>query len=331
MEEYNHFKFFIKSMNKVLTSNDEDDGRNQQSLLEDLFVLEHKFRDTLISIPEGKKVYTEFIRFIMEDKRNILSARIYFRERQALFSEKISICFKENKPHLLYKFHINYNFAKWVCDGYKGPKSKSLQYTLKKIIKIRKVLCENNMPLAINRAKIFWSKIPRSSAEYMDFIQDANEGLMSAIDKFVPPYKTVFRSVAVGRMSLNMLTDHNATLVKFSPTEKRVLYRARNAKVKEGLEDPEAVLKYVKQSFPNITIEKLQSIMSSATEATSMDQPVDSGSEDMTVGEVIPDNSPDPEAVFMNKELILKIMEKVKYMPIIEMKLIKMKFGVENG
>ncbi|NIP30507.1 MAG: hypothetical protein GTN59_08105, partial [Candidatus Dadabacteria bacterium] len=99
----------------------------------------------------------------------------------------------------------------------------------------------------------------------MDFIQNANEGLMNAIDKFVPPYKTVFRSVAIGRMTLNMHTDHNATMVKFSPTEKRILYRANNAKVKAKLTDQGDILNYVKESFNSVTPEKLRDILSAAT------------------------------------------------------------------
>jgi len=322
------FKQFIRTMNDVLSDNSTEDGRNQQALLEDLFALESKFKDTLISTPDGKKVYLEFIDFIRKEKGNILSARIYFRERQDVFSSKISKCFKERKHFLLYRFSINYNFAKWVCDRYTGPKSRSLNHTFNKIIKIRKVLCENNIPLAINRAKIFWSRIPNSHLEYMDFIQNASEGLMNAIDKFVPPYKTVFRSVAIGRMTLNMLTDHNTTMVKFSPTEKRILYRANNARTKGKLSDQGEVLEYVRESFNNVTPEKLREILAAATGLSSLDKK--SEETDMSIQDLLPSTYLNPEESLLSKELMSKVSNAMSNISIIEMKLIKMKFGVEN-
>ena len=323
------FKQFIKSMNEILADNSTEDGRNQQKLLEDLFKLENNFKDVLISAPEGRKVYKEFVTFITEEKGNILSARVYFRERQDMFSRRISRCFKERKHHLLYRFSINYNFTKWVCDRYAGPNHRSLKAIFKKIIAVRKVLCENNVPLAINRAKLFWSRTPNSHLEYMDFIQNANEGLLNAIDKFVPPYKTVFRSVAIGRMTLNMLTEHNTTMVKLSPTEKRILYRANNARTKAKLTDQREVLDYVKESFKNVTLERLRDILAASSGLASIDKP--SEGTEMTLQDVIPSKAPTPEQSLLSVELMSKVNNAINNIPIIEMKLIKMKFGVERN
>lgn len=323
------FKTFVKDMNEVLSENRKQDGRNQKVLLEDLFSLEKKFRDTLISTTEGKKVYNEFVRFIVEEKGNILSARVYFRERQDVFSSKISPNLKDGKYYMLYRFNINYNFAKWVCDRYKGPKARSLKHTYSKIIDTRKILCENNMPLAINRAKIFWSKTPNSNLEYMDVIQNAGEGLLTAIDKFVPPYKSVFRSVAIGRMTLNILTDHNATTVKFSPTEKRILYRANNARVKAGLDNQSDILKYVRESFKKTTPEKLQQIVMAASGVTSLDTQVEDS--EVTVKDILVSDSDSPEKILLLKEFKAKIQEQLSDLPPLEMKVICMKFGIFYG
>lgn len=322
------FRFFIKTMNEILDENEEVDGRNQKLLLEDLFKLEDDFRITLISEAQGKVIYSDFVDFIKNEKGNILSARIYFRERQDVFSSKISNSFKTGKSYLLYRFKINYNFAKWVCERYKGPKAKRLNLLYKKIIDIRKVLCENNIPLAINRAKIFWSKTPTSHLEYMDFIQNANEGLMNAIDKFVPPYKTVFRSVAIGRMTLNMLTDHNSTVVKMSPTEKRILYRANNARVKAKLTDINDVLEYVRLSFKNVTKEKLENILSSATGVASLDKESDDDS--VSLKDTMECTALNPEQSLLSKELAFNIHKAIRAANLLEMKVIKMKFGVTD-
>ena len=69
------FKNFIKTMNDVLMENTEVDGRNQQSLLEDLFELEEDFKKTLISTQEGRDIYIKFISFIVEEKGNITLLR----------------------------------------------------------------------------------------------------------------------------------------------------------------------------------------------------------------------------------------------------------------
>lgn len=320
------FKNFIKTMNDVLMENTEVDGRNQQSLLEDLFTLETEFRQSLISLPDGKEIYDKFILFITEDKGNILSARAYFRERQSVFSDKISRCFKEKRADDLFEFHINYHFIKWVCGTYKGNGKKSLNDIFTKVIDIRKVLCENNIPLAINRAKIFWSRIPNSHLEYMDFIQNASEGLMNAIDKFVPPYKTVFRSVAIGRMTLNMLTDHNATTVKFSPTERRILYRANNARVKAKLINPAEVLSYVNESFSKVTADRLQEILSAAGELISMN--VQNDDNEGTMQDIFVSNIPDPERFLIDKDMALKINNAISNISIIRAKIIRLKFSL---
>jgi len=321
------FKEFISAMNGVLADNSKEDGRGQQKLLEDLFDLENKFKNLLISSPKGRLIYKEFVNFIVEEKGNILSARVYFRERQAVFSSKISKCFKNNNYWVLYKFSINYSFAKWVCSKYEGKNKEELLSIFDDIIKLRKVLCENNIPLAINRAKIFWSKSPNSSLDYMDFIQDANEGLMTAIDKFVPPYKAVFRSTAIGRMTLNMITDSSSTMLKLSPVEKRILYRANNARIKAKLTEPEDILNYVRESFKNVSLYRLRSIMSASSGVASLDQKT--GDTELTLQDFVKSDAPSPESSFLSKELLSKVGFAINNIPIIEMKLIKMKFGVE--
>lgn len=330
MTSRNTFKLFCASMNEALDRNDEEDGRNQKQLLEELFQLETKFRDTLISTQEGSEVYKKFVEFILNDKGNILSARVYFRERQDTFSSNISSAFQNNKPTQLFKFAINYPFAKWAFDRYKGPKSSQLQSTLYEIIRVRKVLCENNLPLAINRAKIFWSKVPASNLEYMDIIQNASEGLINAIDKFVPPYKTVFKSVAIGRMSLNILTDHNATLVKFSPRDRRILYRANNARTKGKLSDMNDILAYVNQSFQNVTLEKLESILNSAAGAIRTVINNENEDEQESVLNSIATTDPDAELELINSDFSKKITEFMNDLPLLERKIVKMRLSLTN-
>lgn len=315
-------------MNQALVKNEDEDGRNQKKLLEALFDLEIKFRDTMLSTPEGIEVYKKFIDYIINDKGNILSARIYFRERQDTFSSQISSTFSTNKPNQLTKYNINYPFAKWAFDKYVGPKKDQLKAIVDDISQVRKVLCENNLPLAINRAKIFWSKVPTSSLEYMDIIQNAAEGLINAIDKFVPPYKSVFKSVAIGRMTLNILTDHNATLVKFSPRDRRILYRANNARTKARLTNMVDILDYVNQSFPGVTLERLESILNSASGAVRTVINGDDESEQESVMNSIASDDPNAEGYLISSDFTTKIAIFLNELPMLECKIVKLRLSL---
>lgn len=245
------FYKFVGEMSEIL-KNSIHGYDDQKKLLKQLFSIEKEFKEILISTPKGKEIYKDFMKFILNEEGNILSARIYFRERQNTFSNKIAKAFHQNKPEKLHKFKINFTFAAWVMKRY-SIKNKKLKKLFEEMKSIRNELCEMNLPLAINRSKIFWSKTPESHLEYMDLIQASSEGLLIAIDKFVPPFKQVFRSVAIGRMVAYMIEDNSETVVKLSPTEKRILYLANKARNSEKLSDDKDILDYVNQTFPNVT------------------------------------------------------------------------------
>lgn len=285
-QDRNLFRQFVADMDSLLQANEREDSRDQKKMLDELIQLEANFKKVILSHKSGNDTYVKFMDFIMNEKGNILSARVYFRERQQTFSSKLFKAFHKKNASMLHKFRINFLFAKWCLEkgpvlkeekdgkkskvtgylNYKGPYKKRLEKMFSQIIETRNKLCENNLPLAINRAKIFWSKVPESHLEYMDLIQTATEGLITALDKFVPPYRTVFRSTAIGRMTLNMMTDYNDTIVKIPPKEKRILYRAKNAKRKENITDQSKIVDYVNESFNGVTESDLSEIEAAAAQ-----------------------------------------------------------------
>jgi DNA-directed RNA polymerase sigma subunit (sigma70/sigma32) len=348
------FRNFVGTMDAMLRENEREDGRNQKELLNKLFSIEKDFRKVLLSSAAGRNLYQEFVDFILKegdstrpDKkegfvpktaksmkkfkeqismegRNILRARPYFRERQNTFSDRISKAFHKNKPEMLHKFKINYEFAKWAMDRYTGPHRKKLTVLYNNIIEIRKLLCTNNLPLAINRAHIFWSKVPASHLEYMDLIQNCSEGLLTAIDKFVPPYKTVFRSTAIGRMTLNMMENNNATMVKLPPKEKRVLYRVKNARQKENLTKDEEVLDYVKESFKGVTSDNLTEIEAAAAQIYNLD---DKQEDAFSLAEKLPDSAPLADESVISRDLKFKLDGAINKLTVLELKVLKLKLG----
>lgn len=225
-----HFRVFAQQLEKAIEKygdlSEEDITARQKRQVEKLVALESEFRMMLIRHPEGAGVYRDFISYIHNDKRNILAARPFFRERQEVFTNEISAALKRGHEKELYPYHFNYHFVQFVRRARPWPRGSSLMRIARKIEQSRTELVEMNMPLAISRARIFWSKTQKSHLDYMDFIQIAAEGLMSAIDKFVLPYSPVFRAVAIGRMLGNFIEQYSETTIHFYPTDKRKIYRA---------------------------------------------------------------------------------------------------------
>ena len=230
MSNSEHFRSFAKSLETII---DEYGGveeitivKRQKKQVEKLVKLETKFRRTLVRHRWGPGVYKSFIDFIIRERKNILAARPYFRERQDIFTSSIAKCLKNEKHKALYRFHFNYQFVRFALESRKWANGSELVKLGKDIEQIRTELVEMNMPLAISRARIFWSKTPKSHLSYMDLVQISSEGLMSAIDKFVLPYSKVFRAVAIGRIIGELIENYSETLVHFYPQDKRKIYRA---------------------------------------------------------------------------------------------------------
>ena len=318
------FRQFVNEMNELMDLQTTAGANSQKADLELLFSLERKFKQVLMSHKaSGKEVYIRFMKFILEEESNMLSARVYFREKQDTFSEKMFKAFHKRRPPMLHKFQVNYMFVRWALNNYSGPKRKTLTKIKIAMEKIRNALCEANLPLAINRAKLFWSKVPESHLEYMDLIQASSEGLICAIDKFVPPYKTVFRSVAIGRMTLNMTTDYSSTMLKLPPKAKRILYRANKARRSKKAMSQEDIKDYVNESFKGTTTDDLYQIESAATNVASIDEKYDDGS---SLGDKL-SNGQDAEAAVSGQQILNKLSSGMLHLDVMEMKIIKLKNG----
>ena len=310
--------------------------KDQKVLLKKLFAVEKKFKETMLATASGKSSYKNFMKFILCEKRNILAARIYFRERQNTFSNKIAKAFHQNKPERLFKFRINYVFASWVCNNMK-VKNKRLDKLLEEIKLLRNRLCETNLPLAINRTKIFWSKIPEGHLEYMDLIQASSEGLLIAIDKFVPPFKLVFRSVAIGRMVAYMIEDNSETVIKLSPTERRILYLINKAKNNRLGSSEDSILNAVRETFPKVTKEYINELIN-ASKVLNLDIPAGNShdSTDKTNNyknnkkdtEMYLNPSNDIEEEIVNNDLKNKLIPASRDLSVIEKKVLSLTYGL---
>lgn len=222
-----HFKSFVSSLEDIITAHGDDNSTvRQKAQVERLVGLEKKFRRTLIRHYKGKKSYQKFIAYIMDQKRNILEARPFFRERNPTFTGQISDVLRNRSHRGLYRFHFNYQFINFVMKHEPWRPRSPITKLHNEIVEARNELIEMNLPLAISQARMFWSKMQKSHLEYMDFIQIAGEGLIAAIDKFCLPYTTVFRTVATHRMKGNFIDSYSETSMHFYPKDRRRLYQA---------------------------------------------------------------------------------------------------------
>lgn len=237
-----HFRFFADSLSNSIERLGKKDTKaflaHQKMQVETLVKTENKLRRILSKGKFGKTVYKKFIKFICEDKKNILYARPFFRERQKIFTSKIAKALKKGDIGALQKFHFNYQFIKFLVESRNWAKSSEVLRIVKEIEQLREDLVVLNMPLAISRARIFYSRTPPSQLSYMDLIQIAAEGLISAIDKFVLPFSKVFRAVAIGRITGNFISDYSQTLIHFFPKYKKILYRYNKAVGRMGANAP---------------------------------------------------------------------------------------------
>lgn len=241
----------------------------QRAQLEKLFELEEHLKLTLLEHPEGEAAINDFFDYILIERRNILDARPYFRERQTDFTDFLSPALKSRDAgaliahihherikkckcdlnevpkdydgckcpdvltgrHWIVSHRFNYRFYHYINSKRNlGPEFRDLFRALEHM---RQDLCVTNTPLSISRAKIFHSRTAKSHLSYMDLIQISSEGLISAIDKMVPfgdrALGRLLCSVGIGRMTGNMISSISETMLHFYPKDRRLLYRSYKA------------------------------------------------------------------------------------------------------
>ncbi len=204
-----HFKQFAASLateiEKYGNIPKDEQVANQKRQVELLASLETQFRQTLIKHKWGPGVYKAFVTYICDINKNILDARPFFRERHPVFTKGISKALKKRNWRGLLRFHINWRFITFALSTFKWSPGCKIVKLSKEIEKARWELVEMNLPLAISRSRIFWSRTPKSHLSFMDLVQTSAEGLLAAVDKFKLPYTEMFKGVIVGRCVGNMI------------------------------------------------------------------------------------------------------------------------------
>jgi hypothetical protein len=185
----------------------------QRRQLMNLMSLETEYRNSL-----PIEVFEDFITYITVERRNILAARPFFRERSDTFVAYLSDAFKTHNANTIRQFHLNWSFIEWATRTHPTPDRKKLA---RQISKQRTEILEQNLPFAISQARQFWKATPRSHPSFMDILQIQCQGLLLATDKFVGPDESTmshkdamhawksFRAVAIGIMRRDRVNHYS--------------------------------------------------------------------------------------------------------------------------
>lgn len=311
--------------------------QRQKAQVEALVDFEDQARKALIKDPNGLTVYEAFVRFINEERRNALAAQPFFRVPEDTFITEIGPAIKQGFVRSLFKYHFNHGFVAFARKTVQWPKDSEFWVITEKLIAARRELTEMNLPLAISRARLFRQRTPKSHMEYLDLVQCAVEGLLAAIDKFRLPYRPVFRSVAIGRMTGVFIERYSDTMIRFTPSDRRNIYRANKAMRRQTPDDVnmdlllEVVNYKVEDPKKKATKEDLSCLMS-AVSCLSMDYQVTDGegAEVHTLADAYASPEEDrPDVAYEAKERLLNLHKALGKLPMIQQKVIRLSMGLE--
>ena len=345
------FQDLAASVNAAIIKNDGLIG-DQQEQVELVVQLERKFKYHIQKYAQCQDIYKRFIEKFVDvntdpdietdpDKEfeNILSAQPYFREKTENFS-KISKAIKENDAVSLMTYNINFQMVDYIVKNWKGNVPERARRYYDDFLEARRILIENNLPLAINRAKLFYRKTPRSHLMLLDLIDICTYGLISGIDKFDGEYSKTWRSVCIGRMVGYMIEEYSKTFLKMYPSDKKILYRANALKYRLKIEDIGELTKAVNESFkqdkvegkscPKLPISELhiRTLLngSSYVSADPSRDESDEGEEgSATIYDMSYNNDESAEDKLIHADLMDRVMEASKCLTNLEKKIIRLK------
>jgi DNA-directed RNA polymerase specialized sigma subunit len=313
------------------------DGTSQKQQFEELTLAERLFHESILSSQRiSTELYKKFIQLIRVKNKNILSARPFFRESSDTFSAKITPALKANDHEALKVFAINFHFIVFAKKSWIGLWPKKAEILYRRVERARNVLVENNFPLAINRAKIFYRKTPKGHLSFNDMIEASAMGLCAAVDKYTGSYKSNFCGVIIGRSTGNLIDEYSATQIHFYPTDRRILYRANSIRGRQGITDIVELTKAVNDSFAKdllegmtapkpVSVVELSDLLAAAS-LVSADSNV--GEQGFGVYDYTPDNTDNAEESFIKKEETSEIARLAQKLPLINKKVLRLK-GIE--
>lgn len=322
-----HFHNFASSLEDLLAGYTLPDRKglnhHQQAQVEGLVAAEQAWMAAVKRHSLGEPIYRDFIKYIRIERRNILAARPYFRERDESFKEFISPALQADDWKQMQDFNVNSVFIQMMIGRFaaKLRPASPIRTNAAKVLKLRKELIEQNMPLAINRARRFSRSTPESPhMDFMDFVQVSVEGLISAVDKFVLPYRPQFRAVIIGRSTGNLISNYSEPMLHFYPNDRRKLYQAN--KSRRRFTELDKITADVNTRLPvELQTNKDEiSMLLNASSHLSLDQTVNTGTDDSTYLDFTTDPGARPDEIVERLSLGKRLLKLVSELTLLERK-----------
>jgi hypothetical protein len=293
--------------------------------------LEEIFKKVINSYKQSDKIYYKFLMHIKIEKGNILMARPFFRENSKTFGKDISPAFKEDDIQKIKQFHINYKFILFVIENWKGNIPTKAIDAWEEHQEVRRQIIENSMPMAINEAMKFYKAVPKNHTTLMDIINASVAGLCIGVDKWVGPFKTVFRSVCLSRMKSNIMDIYNQTFLHYYPSDKKIIYKSNLLKSREKIKDQkkllDAVNNYLEENNDKRVLEnhELQNLLNGSS-LESIE--VSATEEGFSIYDTYIDENNDTEKNIEKLDILKQALVNCENLLIIERKIIRLK-GVD--
>lgn len=303
----------------------------QKAQVERMMELEKNFKKNINSYKQSDKIYQKFLMYIKIERGNILTARPFFREDSKTFGTYISPAFKQDDIQKIKNFNINYKFMKFVIENWRGNLPAKALKAWNEHQYVRQKIIENSMPLAINEAMKFYKAVPKNHLTLMDMINASMSGLCIGVDKWVGPFRTVFRSVCIGRMKSNIMELYNQTSLHYYPSDKKIIYKANLLKSREKIENSEILLDaingYLKDNDDKRQLEmyELENLLN-GSDMKSVETEIDE--EGFSVYDTYFEEENIVESTLEKYDLLKNVLIQCKNLKMIERKIIKLK-GVD--